>query len=91
MTYVGCADRIICHQSSPQWGTADAEIKDLSVQNSELKVSLLRLGAWKPGVGQNTAMHASPTPRHFFLELVSTLPVHSPTILSKASPEFFLC
>ena len=32
----------------------------------------------KPEVGQKTAMHASPTARDFFLELISTLPIHSP-------------
>ena len=59
---------------SPHWGTADADITVPSVENPEL-TNVLRL---KPGVGQNIAMHASPTARNFFLGLISTFPVHSP-------------
>ena len=33
----------------------------------------------KPGVIHNIAMHASPTAMEFFLELVSTFLVHSPS------------
>ena len=35
----------------------------------------------KPGVGQNTATHASPAALNFLLVLISTLLVHSPTLL----------
>ena len=43
-------------------GTADAEIKDLSVENPELKSS-----PFKPGAGRYIAMLATPTARDFFL------------------------
>ena len=39
----------------------------------------------KPGVGQNIAMHASPTAGNFFLVLISTFSVHSPSFV----PNFF--
>ena len=45
---------------SPQWGIFDAEIKVSSVETPEWRVLPL-----KPGVGQNTAIHASP--RNFLL------------------------
>ena len=53
---------------NPQWGTADVEIKDLSVENGELKCSL-----FKPGAGQNIAclLYTSPSPRDI---LVSRMP-----------------
>ena len=57
-----------------QWGTADAESKVPSVENPELTDVLPS----KPGVGQNTAVYASPI-RNFFLVLISTLPVHPPS------------
>ena len=56
--------------SSPRLGTANAKTKDPYVENPELKVLLLTRG-----VGQNIAMHASPTARDFFIELISTFPV----------------
>ena len=42
----------------------------------------------KPGVGQNIAMHALPTARNFLLLLISTFPVHSPSIFFRSSPYF---
>ena len=42
----------------------------------------------KPGVGQNRAMRVSSTARDFFLELISTLPVHSPALFPKSLPSF---
>ena len=40
------------------------------------------------GVGQNIAMHSSPTAMDFFLDLMSTVSVHSPSIFfTKISPE----
>ena len=45
----------------PQCGTVDTEIKVPSVENVELVLPL------KLGIGQNIAMHASPTARNFFL------------------------
>ena len=63
---------------SPQWGTADAEIKDPSVECPELKgFSLSNEDPHTGMVGQNKATYASPTARDFFLELISTHPVHS--------------
>ena len=44
----------------PQWGTAAAETRDLSLENPELRGSPLKLG-----ISQNIAMHASPTARFF--------------------------
>ena len=51
----------------PQWGTANAEIKVISVENPVLK-KILHL---KPGVGQNIATHASSTTRSIFLVFIS--------------------
>ena len=45
----------------PQWGSADAEIKDPSVENTQ-RFSLFKLGA-----GPYKAMNATPTARDFFL------------------------
>ena len=61
-------------------GTADAEMTHVLRTQSSKDFPL------KPGVGHNTAMHASPTARNFFLELISTLPVHSPAICPKPLP-----
>ena len=46
-----------------QWGTADAEHKAPSAKNP----ALYHVLSLKLKVGQNMAMHASPTARHFFL------------------------
>ena len=70
----------------PQWDTANAEIKAPLLRTQSLEVLPL-----KAGVRQHTAMHASPIARDFLLELISTLPVHSPAFFSKTFPEFFLC
>ena len=57
---------VVCFGSfvvDPQWGTADAEVKVSTAENSErLKVLLS-----KSGEGQNIDMHTSPTARNFFL------------------------
>ena len=55
--------------------TAYAEIKIPSVENME-PTNVLPL---KSGLGQNIAMHASPTARKFFLVLISAIPVHWPS------------
>ena len=60
------------HTIYPQWGTADAQIKVPSAENLELSCVL----ALKPGVGQNIAMHASPTARSFLLVLITNFPKH---------------
>ena len=54
--------------------------------DAELKVPLLRTQSCerfrlKPGVGQNTALHTSPAAWTFLLVLISTLLVHSSTLL----------
>ena len=64
--------------STRQWGIADAEIKEPSVENQELKGSPL-----KPGAGQNITMHDSATARDFCLKLISTFPVNSPAFFPK--------
>ena len=64
-------------QKNPCSGSnADAEIRSLCSEHRAAKVLPL-----KPGVGQNTAMHASPAAWNFLLVLISTLQVHSPTLL----------
>ena len=57
------------------WGTEDAEIKVLSVENPGMNYVLLL----KAGVVQNIAMHALPTNMNFFLVLTSTFPIQSPS------------
>ena len=54
--------------------------------DAEIKVPLLRTQSCerfrlKPGVGQNTALHTSPAAWNFLLVLISTLLVHSSTLL----------
>ena len=44
-----------------QWGPADAEIKELAVENRSSKVL-----PFKPEAGPYIAMHATPTARDFF-------------------------
>ena len=66
-------------------GTVGAEIKVSSIKNPELT----NVFPVKPGVGQNIAMHVLPSTRNFFLALISTFLVHSPSfIFSKSSPYF---
>ena len=61
-----------------QWGTVDTEIKVPYVENPEL-TNVLPL---KSGEGQYVALHALPTARNYFLVLISTFLVHSPSFLS---------
>ena len=42
----------------------------------------------RSGIGQNIAIHASPTARDIFLELISTLPVHSHAFFENLSRAF---
>ena len=58
------------------WTTADVEIKIQLVRRTQS----LMVFPLKPKVGRNKTMHASPTARDFFLELISTAPVHSPAL-----------
>ena len=67
---------------TPQWGTRDAEVKDLSVEKSELKGSPYK--AWSRS---EYSLHASPTIRDSFLNF--NLP--GPFTFLKTSPEFFRC
>ena len=48
----------------PRWGTKDAEIMLLSVNNPELS-RVPSFSYFKSGVGQNIALHAIPTARNF--------------------------
>ena len=65
-------------QNNPCSGSnADAEIRSLCRKHRAAKVLPLN-----PGVGQNTAMHASPAAWNLLLVLISTLQVHSPTLCS---------
>ena len=59
----------------PQWDTVDAEINVSSVENSELWIAL----PLKTGVGENIATHVSCTAWNFFVSLISTFPVRSPS------------
>ena len=68
---------------TPQWGTADADIKDPSVESPEFKGSHFK--AWNRSV-YNHAYYAYC--RGFLPCLSSTLPVHSPTFFSKPLPSF---
>ena len=67
-----------------QWGTTGAEIKVPSVENPELT----NVFPLKPGVGQNVVTYASPASTHFFLVLISTFPVHSPSFFQNHLPAF---
>ena len=72
----------MCFERNQQWGTANTEIKDPSVENPELKVL-----SFKPGAGLYIAMHATPTASscsflpfqsihlHFFQNLSWVFPV----------------
>ena len=60
----------------------DAEIEVSSVENPEM-TDVLPLN---PGVGQNIATHASLIARNFFLVLISTFLVHSPSFFPNPVP-----
>ena len=67
--------------NNTQWGIADAEIKFPLLRNPELT----NIHHLEPGVGQNIATRASPTATNFFLVLISTFPVRSPSCFSSES------
>ena len=70
--------------TSPQCGAADAEIKVPYLENTELKVLLL-----KPGAGEYIAIYAMFTAKKINSSLlISTLPVHSPAFFSNLSRVF---
>ena len=72
-------------RTTPLWGTADAEMKHPSVENPDLKVL-----PFKPGAGLYIALRATPTTGDFFLaKFYPSGPFTC--VLSKTSPEFFLC
>ena len=60
------------------------------LKTHQLRTQSLKVLPLMSGVGQHIAMHASPTAADFFLELIFTLPVHSPAFFPQTSPEFFL-
>ena len=64
---------------SLQWGARMQKLKFHLFRTQSLKVL-----PYKPGVGQYTAMHATPTARNFFLANF-TLLVHSPAFFQKLS------
>ena len=71
----------------PQWRTADAEIRIPPVENPELKVL-----PFKPGVGPNIALHATPTARDFFLgNFCPSGPFTCIFFFPKLLLSFFLC
>ena len=70
-----CVTTPLTPLSHRQWVTAETEIKIPSVENTE-PTNVLPV---KSGLGQNIAMHASPTARKFFLVLISAIPVHWPS------------
>ena len=49
-----------------QWGTAGGKINVPSVKNPDLSTVV----PWKPGVGQNIAMHTSPTASNLYIDNV---------------------
>ena len=53
--------------------------------NNLLRTQSSKILLLKPGVGQNIFLHASPTARDFFLELISALLVHSPAFFQNVS------
>ena len=65
--------------------------------NAEIKVLIVEKAEWrnvlpsKLGVGQNIALHASPTARNFSLVLFSTFMVHSPLDFSPIVTLLFNC
>ena len=77
MDSIGQLMRFVGLKYCLQWGIVDTEIMVSSVVNPELTNAPL-----KPGVGQNIAMHASPTARNFSLVLISASPVHSPSFFT---------
>ena len=68
-------------RQTPGVGTVDAEIKVLSVGNPEPKGSPFKA---RSGLEYS---HAGFT-LNFFLELISTFPVHSPSFFRKPLPSF---
>ena len=70
----------------PQWGTVDTEIKVPYVENPELTNAL----PLKSGEGQYVALHALPTARNYFLVLISTFLVHSPSFFLLLQILYFL-
>ena len=68
-----------------QWGTADVEISNPSVENPEL-TNVLPL---KPELGQNIAMHALTAARSFFPCPNLYHPGPFTLIFSRSSPNFF--
>ena len=54
---------IVYSRFAPQWGLRIQKLRTRLLRTQNSKVS-----PFKPGVGQNIALHASPTTRDFFLE-----------------------
>ena len=84
--YSNASSLILFKHEVSQMGTADAEIKDPSVENPGLKCS----PSLKSRVGQNIALHASPTAKNFSLAHFYRLGPFT-FIFSQSLLEFFLC
>ena len=54
---------VLHSSSSPQWGTANAEVKVPSAENPALS----KVFSFKPGLDQNIVLHASPAARNLSL------------------------
>ena len=61
-----------CH---PQWVLRTQKLRSPSVESPDLTAVLPS----EPVVGQNIAIHVWPTVMNFFLVLISTFPIHSPS------------
>ena len=70
--------------STPHNGVLRAQ----KVRTHLLKTQCSNVFLLKPGVDQNTALRDSHSASDFFLDLVSTFPVHSPSFFPKHPPSF---
>ena len=80
----GVDERMINVHYYYYWGTADAEIKIVPVENPKLKnvLSSCNARSWSEYI----PIHALPTARNFFLVLISTFQGHSTSFI----PNLFL-
>ena len=76
------ASFFLVHDTTSQWGAADAEIKVPFGENTELKLSPFK--AWSRSI-QPHKLRLLPG---IFSWLISTLPVHSPAFFPKPLPIF---
>ena len=72
----------------PRWGNRSRGLWTQKLKTYLLRTQSSKVLLLKPGVGLNTAKHASFTARDFFLQLISTLPVHSTAFFQNLSQVF---